>query len=264
MTAFSLGTVWEETIAFLRREWALLAPVGLAVFGPAQLLLLLAMSGAADPKAAADAVPSGQTLLLLPAALVIVFGNMAVASIVLAPGTSVGEGLGRAVKSIPRALGVLLLLSLGFFLMVLIIVIAATLGVITFGANARSPAMANPLAFLIALPMMVLVVRMLLLAPVLAMEPLRPVEAIRRIWSLSANNVVRFATIWILTVFLSVLAAMIEQVVIGSVFKLIRFAVNADELLGIVQALINAAIGALLSMGIAVYLALVYRKLTAA
>ncbi|MFD2500454.1 hypothetical protein ACFSTI_18495 [Rhizorhabdus histidinilytica] len=52
MTAFSLGTVWEETIAFLRRESGLLVPVALAVYGPAQLLFdvgmqaLMSMRGA--------------------------------------------------------------------------------------------------------------------------------------------------------------------------------------------------------------------------
>ena len=39
MTAFSLGTVWEETIAFMRRESSLLLPVAFATFGASQLLL---------------------------------------------------------------------------------------------------------------------------------------------------------------------------------------------------------------------------------
>ena len=55
MTAFSLGTVWEETIAFLRRESGLLIPVALAVYGPAQLLFDVGMQALMSMRGAGEA-----------------------------------------------------------------------------------------------------------------------------------------------------------------------------------------------------------------
>ncbi|MET0372815.1 MAG: hypothetical protein ABW128_01000 [Rhizorhabdus sp.] len=247
----------------MRRERSLLIPVALAIFGPAQILMGLAMAGAATVRNTADAATGGQMLLLLPAAALVLFGNIVTAVIVLTPGISVGEALARAGKSIARAITTVLLLGALFLLAVVAIAIVATLGTISIGADPRSPALASRVVVLMAVPMIVMLVRMLLLAPVLAMEDNGPATAVRRVWALSRHNVLRFAAVWVLTMFLGILVTVIEQFVVGSVFGLLKLAVGEAELLAVVQMIIGAGIEAVLSLGIAVYLALIYRRLTA-
>lgn len=259
MTAFSLGTVWEETIAFLRRERALLIPVALAIFGPAQLLLRFAMVGT-DPTAMSGRA-NPQTLLAFPALLFALFGYLVISLLVLVPGISVGEALSRAVRAFPRTLGTGMLVMAGWLGIALAVVIAATLGIMMFRSGAQAAGLTNVLTFLVIVPMLVIVVRMLLFAPVLAMEQRSPVDALRRVWVLGRDNGFRFAGVWILFLFLGILVTTVDTLVFGSVFRLLALGIGDAELVGVIQALVTAGLQAMLSLGMTVYIALIYRRL---
>nr|WP_047169968.1 hypothetical protein [Sphingomonas sp. Y57] len=261
MTAFSLGTVWEETIAFLRRESGLLIPVALAVYGPAQLLFDGGMQAAMAMRSAGEAVPSWQALLVLPGGLLMLLGNLAVSLLVLAPGISVGEALAAALRRLPTALGAMLLLGVAVLAVMLAIVVAATLGAITFKADPRSPVLASQLLVLIMIPIGLLWLRLLLLPTVIAVEPRGAIDAIRRAWQLGRNNALRLFGVWLLLLFLSIVLAVIEMFVVGSLSELLKLAIGDTGLASAIGAIANAALEALLSMGFAVYLAQVYRTL---
>lgn len=263
MTAFSLGTVWEETIAFLRRESGLLVPVALALFGPAQMLLRFAMAGAADPAAMAGKAISGQMLLVFPAMLLALYGYLAVSLLVLVPGLSVGEALSRAIRAFPKALATVAVVMVAWLCIAIAVVTAATLGVLLFRSNPQTPGVANLLSLLLIIPMLVIVVRMLLFAPVLAVEESRPIDALRRIWALSRANVARFVGVWLVFLFLGLVVALIDMMVFGSIFRLLALGLGNPELFAILQALISAGLQALLSLGMTIYIALVYRKVAA-
>ena len=264
MTAFSLGTVWEETIAFLRRESGLLVPVALALFGPAQLLLRFAMGGAADPAAMAGKAINVQIFLAFPALLLALYGYLAISLLVLVPGLSVGEALVRAVRTFPKAIAAGGLIMIAWFAIAIAIVTAATLGVVLFRSSPQAPGVANLLSLLIIIPMLVIVVRMLLFAPVLAAEEVGPIDALRRIWTLSRANILRFIGVWLLFLFLGFLVTTVDMLVFGSIFRLIGLGIGDAELLAIVQALISAGLQAMLSLGMTIYIALVYRRVAGA
>jgi hypothetical protein len=264
MTAFSLGTVWEETIAFLRREGGLLVPVALALFGPAQLLLRFAMAGAADPAAMAGKAISAQIFLAFPAVVLALYGYLAVSLLVLVPGLSVGEALSRAVRAFPKALASGAVIMVVWLCIAITVVTAATLGVVLFRSSPQAPGVANLLSLLLIIPMLVIVVRMLLFAPVLATEESGPIDALRRIWALSRNNIVRFVGVWLVFLLLGLLVTMVDMLVFGSIFRLLALGVGDPELLAIGQALMSAALQAMLSLGMTVYIALVYRKVAGA
>jgi hypothetical protein len=259
MGSFSLGTAWEETIAFLRRESGLLIPVAMAIFAPAQILFSMGVASTAGPAGPVPAQGNGQYLLVLPALLLVVFGNLTVSLIALTPGISVREAMLRAVRRFPTALAAALLLAAAFIGSAVAIVVAATLGVMLFGADPQSPAISGKLEILIAIPMMVLMVRMLLLFPLLAVEKCTALEAVRRAWALSRDNFLRFAGVLALSVLLAMIVALLEYFVLGSLIGLIKLAVGDGELLGVVQMLLNAAIEAMLSMALAVFIAATYR-----
>ncbi len=260
MTAFSLGTVWEETIAYLRRESSLLIPVALAIFGPAQVMLGLAMTATAEVQKA-PVTPSLTSLLIIPASLLVMFGNIAIAVIVLSPGIRIGEALSRAGRALPRALLAILLLGLAIAVAAMIVGVVATVGAVMLGVNPKSPSIGGPLIALMSIPMFVLMVRMLLLAPVAAAEKLKPVELIRRSWDLGKGNVLRFAALWLLAMFLSFLVGAIERFVLGSIVELLKLAISEHEILEVIQLVIKAGIESLLALAMAVYLAFVYRKI---
>lgn len=261
MTAFSLGTVWEETIAFLRRERSLLIPVALAIFGPAQLLLRFAMIGAPDPAAMAGQV-TARMFLVFPALLLALFGYLVTSVLVLVPGISVGEALSRAARAFPRTIAAGALVMIVWLGIALAIIVAATIGVMLFRTGPQSPAVANLLTFLVILPMLVIVVRMLLFAPVLAVEERGPIDSLRRVWALSRDNVLRFVVAWMLFLFLGVVLTMVDTLVFGSIFRLLALGIGDGELVGIVQALVSAALQALLTLAMTVYIALIYRKVS--
>ncbi|WP_340316987.1 hypothetical protein [Rhizorhabdus argentea] len=262
MTAFSLGTVWEETIAFLRRESALLIPVGLAIFGPMQILLALAIASAPAMRTTAGAgSANAQMLLVLPAMILAIYGYLAVSLIVLVPGISVGEALLGALKRAPAALLAGLVVMSIWIVIAIGVVTAGTLGAISFGSNPASPAMSTMFSLLIIIPMLVIMVRMLVAAPVLAMEQLGTAEALRRIWSLGRDNALRFAGFWVLFIFLQIMVAVVDLLVIGSLVQLLKLAVSDGELLMVVRTLISAGLQAMLSLVMAVYIALIYRRI---
>jgi len=260
MTAFSLGTVWEETTAFLRRESGLLIPVALAIYGPAQIMLDFGLSSAMAMRGMVQPALTPQALLVLPGALLLLLGNLAVTLIVLSPGISVGEALRAAAKRLPVALGAMLLLFVAVSTVMLAIVIAATVGAVAFGADPRSPAIAGQLMVLLMIPIGVLWIRLLLLPAVVACEAVGPAEAVRRAWALGKDNLLRLIGVWVILLFLSIVVAMIEMVVVGSLAQLLQLATGDGQLSAILQAIVSAAMEGLLSMGFAVYLAHIYRR----
>jgi len=262
MTAFSLGTVWEETIAFMRRESGLLIPVGLAIFGPMQVLLGIAIASApAMRSAAGTGTASPQMLLVLPALILAIYGYLAVSLIVLVPRISVGEALLGALKRAPAALLAGLVVMSIWIVIAIGVVTMGTLAAIAFGASPASPAVSTLFSLLIIIPMLVIMVRMLVAAPVLALEQLGTAQVLRRIWALGRDNVLRFAGFWVLFIFLQIIVALVDQLVIGSLVQLLKLAVSDGELLVVAQALISAGLQAMLSLVMAVYIALIYRRI---
>ncbi|MES2497594.1 MAG: hypothetical protein V4618_15885 [Pseudomonadota bacterium] len=257
MTAFSLGTVWEETIAFLRRESGLLIPVALAIYGPAQLMLNFGMQAFMAMRTPGAAI-SWQGLLVLPGGALTLFGNLVIALLVIAPGISVGEALRTGLRRLPVALGAMLMLGLAASL----VTVFVSLGAFTVSGGAKAAGVVSLLLVLVMIPIGILWLRLLLLPAVIAVEPVSAKDGIKRAWDLSRNNVLRLIGMWVLVLFLSILLAMIEVFVIGSLVQLLKLGTGDAALAATLQAVANGALEAMLSMGFAVYLALAYRTLT--
>ncbi len=255
MTAFSLGTVWEETIAFLRREAHLLVPVALALFGPAQILVMTAMG----PSVARPDSANPQSILALPGLLLILFGNLAITRIALVPGASVGEALSGAFRRIPVALATCLAIGFSLVAVAIVIIIAAALGMMTSGGSLGADAK-DQISLLIVIPMLILFVRLLMLMPVLAMEKGGVIASIRRTWDLGRGNSLRFLAVFLLSIAINVTFAMINFIVIGALAGLLRMLVGG-EFVTALQLLVTGLVGALLMLGLTVYVAFAYRRL---
>ncbi|ATE64304.1 hypothetical protein [Rhizorhabdus dicambivorans] len=258
MGSFSLGTVWEETASLLRRERALLIPVALALFGPAQVMIELGMPRDMPGNPAEQAM-QGKALLVLPAMLLVFLGNLAITRLALVPGISVAEALSDGLRRLPRTLGAMLLLGVALAAIAILIAIAATLGILVFGGDPRSPAVSAQLVTLIMIPAFVLLVRMMLLVPAVAMEEGGVIDALRRGWALGRGNALRLTGMLLIVLILTAIVQLIETFVVGSMIQLLALATGDGELAKLLHMVINAAIDSLLSLGFTVYVALVYR-----
>ena len=101
MANLSITAAWEESVAFVRREGRLLFPVSFML-----IALPVAVTEALTPASAAGQPPAGGAwLVLFPVALLLsAIGNVAITSLALRPGISVGEALRHGAARLPALL----------------------------------------------------------------------------------------------------------------------------------------------------------------
>ncbi|WP_336959635.1 hypothetical protein [Sphingobium aquiterrae] len=263
MATLSIGKAWEDSIAFVRREWQLLFPVAfLFVALPVAILQQMvppemaqwAMAPQGDP----PMLPPSFWLAVALTSLITSFGSLALYALALLPGISVAEALQLGV----RRFGTLVLIMLVFMGALLALTIALTL--LFVGLGFLSKAVAAVLAILLGLAIMVLGVlagvRMILLNPVLIDTALGPVDAIRRSWTLARGHFWRlFGFILVIAIF-SFVVTQAAAAVFGSIAGLLGGATAAQA----VGELASIIISTVVQVYFLVMLARIYRQLDAA
>lgn len=263
MTTLSIGKAWEDSIAFVRREWQLLFPVAfLFVALPVAILQQMvppemtqwAMTREGDP----PVLPASFWMAIMLTSLITSFGSLALYALALRPGISVGEALQLGV----RRFGTLLLIMLVFMGAMLALTIALTLFFVGF--SILSKAVAAVLAIVLGLAAIVLGVlvgvRMMLLNPVLIDTALGPVDAIRRSWTLAKGHFWRlFGFILVIAIF-SFVVTQAAAVVFGSIAGLLGGATAAR----VVGELASIIISTVAQVYFLVMLSRIYRQLEAA
>lgn len=105
-----VSEIWEGTMAFVRREWGLLAPVSLALLGLSNVASELA-ADAMGPGGPANG-PGWAVLVFAASVLVAQYGQLAIMALALRPGLSVGEALGLAGRRMPKLIAITLLIAM--------------------------------------------------------------------------------------------------------------------------------------------------------
>ena len=246
MTNLSITTAWNETIAFVKREAGLILPIA---------FLLIALPGALM-QMLMPLTPPGETpepglwLLLLPVAIIAgMVGSIAITYLSLRPGASVEEALRVGLRRFIMLFAASLLVSLGFILAFVPLVLIFVGGAALSGNLAAS---AGSLVLLLLIFLVVVIavwVRLMLMTPVAAVESAGPIEIIRRSWQLTAGH------FWKLLGFIILLliAAVVVIMVVSMVFGLLLFAIAGRPdpgstsmiLLTIVTAVIQAVLAAI-------------------
>ena len=252
MASFSIGAAWDEMVAFVRRENGIVTPVAMATFGIGAILLSLAFPEGLAP-AAADS--TGRALLILPAMLALMFGNLTLSILALSPGLSVADALRRATMRIPTMIVAGLLL--GGILLAAILVLSVV--IIPFAGNvATATAIVAPL---VAILFIALAVPSLLLSPIVAMEAVSPMGALRRVAALVRGNFARLCAVLAVVILVMMTVSLIATVVVMVVTKLLALLFGQAALVALIGDIVLAAISALLSLAVALYVAFVYRQL---
>jgi hypothetical protein len=254
-TTIALGGVWEETIAFVRAEFVLLAPLALLGFGVPMVAMLLAVP--MDAAESGKLQPGPWMLWMLPCGLISMLGSLAVSALALTPGVSVGESLGIAFRRAPAGLG-LFLLYVGA--QVVLGIPLGIAGVLEGGAGPIST-----LVYFACLAVIVwLFVRVMPIWALLADRAQSPWAAVRTAFRLTRSCYARLLLLRVVMAIAAVLAMAVVLIPIGAISRLIGFAIGSPDI-----ALILAYIGTGVVMAAVaglwtVYVARLYRQLEGA
>jgi hypothetical protein len=264
----SLGALWEESVAFIRAEAALLFPVACLGFGAPLVMLMLAIP--------ADQVQSGRLatgpwlLWLVPAALLAMTGSLAISALTLRPGATVGDCLRLAVTRLPAGLGLVGLNIALQIVLALPIVLLAQID-IWRGGEAGALAMLGNVA---ALGVMIwLYVRVLPVWAVLATRGGGPVAALRECFAITHGRyrrllllrvvaaVAAVVTMLVLFVPLSVAIGLVGVVTAAMTGTPLQSFPTLDHALSILSYVAIGLVVAMLGGAWTVYVAKLYRVL---
>jgi hypothetical protein len=255
-----MNQAWEDAIAFIKRESALLVPLALAT------LLVGDVVGAL----ARPASPSAQSSLLanfavLAAAIWSIVGQLSITALVLKPGSSVGEAIASGMRRLGKVLLVALLLGVALALAMLPVVVA----LVSYGFNPAVPDSVRNVPTWAAVYTGVLAVvtlwfaaRLMLINPLLVDRNPGALEAIKTGFGLTRGIVAQI--IIVLTIYLVVLVIMLNAVrfVAGSLFALLAGAVGSPFLGSVLTALASGIVASALSLLAAVFIAMLYRRVS--
>lgn len=260
MATMSIGKAWEEAVALVAREAALLFPVAL-LFVALPGLILQEMTPpqlqawfAAPKTDTIPAMPPGFALAMLLTIVLIWFGSLALFALALRPGISVGEALRMSVARLP--------VLIGTALVVVAAVVAAFVAVALVGVvfSLASKQLSAAFGLLLGLGGVGLIffasIRLVLLNPVVIDGRLGVMESLRRAWALTRGYFWRLFGFLVIVMLLSTVAGSAAQAVIGLLGGLVA-GPDGARLAG---GLAGAAVSSIVQVYMLVMLARLYRQ----
>ncbi|CAN5316769.1 hypothetical protein BH09PSE3_BH09PSE3_24600 [soil metagenome] len=257
----SMNVVWEDTVAFLRREAGLVIPLALAT----SLVGDVVNSLAAPATAAAPPNPL-LSVVTLAAVIWTIIGQLAIMALVLRPGSSVGEALSLAVRRLPTLIGAALLVGVG----ATILLMPALIGFMQSGANPNIPASFSLLPSWVSLYFLIfacvaiwLSLRLSMLNPLVVDRQIGVIESLKTAFAMTRGVIARLILAAFVYFAMMVLLTTVVRFVLGSAFELLGRAINSPFVATALTALATGTVTAGLSTLAAVFLAMLYRRLSA-
>lgn len=263
MTSLSLGTAWNETTAFVKREGRLLLPI-------AFLLIALPVAAAASTIPQGGAPGQGPAIglwiVLLPAAALIgLIGQVAIAYLALRPGASVGEALARGGRRFLSLLAAYLVVGLACAAVIFIIALVASLllpGVTSRPPDPQTGAVFVLLLVLIMLPLFLFVwTRMMLSNAIAAAEGGGPIVILQRSWRLTGPWFWQLLGFVVLSAVLATVVTFAVQAVFGIAIFALAGPPRPGNLSAVLILLVSAAINTLVTVFLTTMIARIYAQL---
>lgn len=252
----SMTDIWDDTRRFVQREHALLLPIGFASFGVAAMMMALAL----PERSKSGQIEAGSWMLwLIPCAALMMLGYLAISRIVLRPGISVGEALNDAMRLLPRALGLALVVTAAITLLA---TVASMFVAVAALALKFSQGGATMLLMLTLAPAMLWIsVRLVVLWPALANDNVGIRETIKRTLALTKPYALQIVTLLVVNFAVFVMLAAVVELAAGSVILLVTRMLGVAALGSTLVALLMAAFNAIYATLWSVYLARLYSRL---
>lgn len=252
----SLGTVWEETVAFFRTEIALLLPIAFLGFGLPLVAMQLAMP---DKIVIGDHLVGGAWMLgMIPFTLFSMTATLAISALALHPGMSVRESLLLALKRLPSGIGIALLCLATLFALTIVVSI---LGAVEAGVTGRSGPVLIVAVILMLAALISLLVRILPVWAVLALAPQRPMAALRRAFVATRPYYLRLLLLRIVAWTSQSLIAVVALMPVVVIFRLVGRATGAPTIAEVLALVVGGMVTATLAALWTVYVARLYRVL---
>jgi hypothetical protein len=254
----SMNQVWDDSIAFIRRESALLIPLALATLYVGDVIANLAtgLSTPAKPNPLA-------TIAVLGATIWSIVGQLAIVSLILKPGQSVGEALMHGGARIGKVLLVALLIGIA-------VALALTpIGVIAV-ANGADPAIPESfqklpawLNLIVLLAFGVLIwlgIRLALMNALIVDRNPDLLTTLKNGFALTRGIASRlFLVAFLYGVMLLVLGGA-TKFIAGSLFALIGMGLGSPFVGAVLTALVTGIVNVGLALIATVFLAVLYRR----
>lgn len=268
-TKLDMGKAWTQTTALIGANRDTISAIaGLFFFLPSLAAALYLPEGAStmpasgsgqssNPQAAMDAALAQMTALyadnwpiLLAVSIAGFIGSLSLLALLSDRGRpTVGEALGKGIKSIPAYIAAQLLSALAAS-----VAIGLPLGVL---AAAAPPAVVAFAGLALVILAIYLFVRFSLIAPVIAIDEVRnPLTALSRSWRMTKDNSLRIIAFFVLLFITIVIIGSLVQGILTLILSAIGGSV-ASIGIGIVSALVNT----LISVIFLVVLGAIHRQL---
>lgn len=255
--ALPVSRLWDETTAFVRREAHLLSPLALATLGIGQALLEIAVQLLRQGVGLADLLP-----LLIPAALLVLGGQLSIIALVLMPGSSVAEALKRGFGALPRFVGSLaLVIAVLVLLMMPLSIWLVSNGFDPTNINAKLPPMARLYTMLVMAFTVWIGLRLYLAGAYMVDrgEPMR--SAMRASWDRTRGYAFPLLGVGSIFLLVGMVLQGATQLIVGSIFAAIAKMAGMPLLPLIMVALGVGMASAAVGLVSTVFSAMVYRHL---
>lgn len=255
-----INQAWEDATAFLKRESSLLVPLALATIWVGDVVGTLAR--ASQPKGEPSAIA---TFLTLAATLWLILGQLSIMALAMRPGSSVGEALRIGGTRLGKVLLTALLVGAGF----VVALLPAAAGLVASGFNPEAPETLRNMPPWVAAYLALLSVvaiwlgaRLLMLNPLIVDRNPGVIDAIKHGFALSRGLVWQIVLVLIVYVVVTAILTGAVTSVAGSLFALVGGALGSPFLGTVLTALASGLAGTALSMVAAVYVAMLYRRVS--
>jgi hypothetical protein len=262
MAKLSLNQAWNETASFVKREGRLLFPIALLLVVLPAIVIRLLMPQDVPPGEVPEA---GAWLAMLPIAIVVgMIGNIAIATLALRPGITVGEALANGLRRMPALLGASLLIGIGLGVAAGIVLVVLALLVVGPNPNPAPEGIVTAvvIGFIVLAPILLYVAaRMLATTPVAAAERGGPIAILRRSWRLTGGSVWTLVGFLLLLIVLVIVVGMAVVAVFGILATLIGGPIRPGSLSMILMLLVDAAFNMVFTVYVTVMVARIYAQL---
>ena len=256
----SMNQIWDDSIAFIRRESALLIPLALATIYIADVVAALATAATkpTEPNALI-------TIAIIAAALWSIVGQLSIVSLVLKSGQSVGEALSHGLSRLGKVMLVALLLGLVVSVALLPVAAAA----VASGADPAKPETLQNLPGWVSLMMLVVAggliwlgMRLSLMNALIVDRNPGVMDALKGGFALTKGITARlFLVVLLYAVILLVLGSAVRFVA-GSLFALLGNLLESPFAGTVMTALVSGLVSTAMSLIATVFLANLYRRVS--
>ena len=262
MAKLSLNQAWNETAAFVKREGRLLFPIALLLVVLPMVVVRLLMPQDVPPGELPEA---GAWLAMLPIAILIgMIGNIAIATLALRSGITVGEALRNGLRRMPTLLGASLLIGIGIGVVVLVVAVILALAIVgpTPNPPPQSVVTAAVIGAIVLFPILLYVAaRMLATTPVAAAERGGPIAILGRSWRLTDGSVWTLVGFLLLLIVLLLVVSMAVVALFGILATLIGGPIRPGSLSMILMLIVDAVFNMVVTVYVTVMISRIYAQL---